>query len=140
MSEIITTPAGALTEGKALAVLLEHSIKQQRQMDAMAVQIQMMHEDIEAIRDTVRQLEKVSPSQAQALGQAVRARAVTVAADWDLRDEGQIQRITTEIRRSLRLAYGVTSFKYLPRCLYETALRRIDLWEEFDILEGMRNE
>lgn len=137
---LITAPDNQmLTEAQALGILIEHSVKQQRQLDSFALQLRMITEDVAAMRETVMQLEKVSPAQATALGQAVRIRAQQLAADYGLSDE-TLPRITNEIRKALRVNYGISRYKDLPRVLYETALHRIDLWDEFTIMEGLRRE
>ena len=128
-----------LSEAQALGILIEHSVKQQRQLDSFALQLRMITEDVAAMRETVMQLEKVTPAQATALGQAVRNRAQQLAADYGL-DESHLPRITNEIRKSLRVSYGIGRYKDLPRVLFETALHRIDLWDEFTIMEALRNE
>ena len=128
-----------LSEAQALGILIEHSVKQQRQLDSFALQLRMITEDVAAMRETVMQLEKVTPAQATALGQAVRNRAQQLAADYGL-DESHLTRITGEIRRALRVSYGIGRYKDLPRVLFETALHRIDLWDEFTIMEALRNE
>lgn len=137
---LITAPDNQmLTETQALGILIEHSVKQQRQLDSFALQLRMITEDVAAMRETVMQLEKVTPAQATALGQAVRIRAQQLAADYGLGDE-TLPRISNEIRKALRVNYGISRYKDLPRVLYETALHRIDLWDEFTIMEGLRRE
>lgn len=139
-NSIITAPGGQMiTESQALGILIEHSVKQQRQLDSFALQLRMITEDVAAMRETVMQLEKVTPAQATALGQAVRIRAQQLAADYGLSDE-TLPRISNEIRKALRVNYGISRYKDLPRVLYETALHRIDLWDEFTIMEGLRRE
>ena len=105
-------------------------------MQAMAMLLRTMNSRVESLEEQVRRLEKVTPSQASALNQAVRIRAERVCEMH--RAAGCEKAAAAEIRKAVKHTCGIASMRDLPRCDYAVAQRQIDMWDDYSAMKRIR--
>ena len=105
-------------------------------MQTMAAMLRTTNEAMESLRRQVRLLEKVTPAQASALNAAIRARAAALCADY--RCAGGEKAVAAAIRKAIRIQFGATTVRELPRCDYEVARRQVDMWEDYRTIKAIK--
>lgn len=130
--EIMRSTPGSLSMEQATAQMLQI-------MQGMAVMLQATNDRMAALEQQVRLLTKVTPAQARELNAAMRTRAEQLCAG-DRRLAGSEKALTNAIRRDVRLATGVQSMRELARCDYAVTLRRIQMWDDPDVVRSMRKK
>lgn len=105
-------------------------------MQAMAGMLRATHESMEALRQQVRVLEKVTPAQATAINAAIRERASALCDAYKI--HGREKSVATMIRKDLRVKFGAVSVRELPRCDYASVCQQLQLWDDYKALKALR--
>ena len=103
---------------------------------SMAGMIRATNERMTALENEVRRLTKVTPAQAAAINRAIRARAEDECRAH--RCPGAERAAGTAIRKSLRLVFGITGVRDLPRADYAVAMRHVGMWDDYDIMTRLK--
>ena len=108
-------------------------------MKGMADTIRSMSDRITTMEKELRQMTPITGSQAEAIGKAIRDRALELAAHAGLAARPEaVREIGNLIRKDLRLASGIRSVKELPRVEYLVALERIGYWDDYKQMKALR--
>lgn len=114
----------AITESRdTLARLVGILGEQQRQLQALQAKVAM--------------LEKVTPMQVKDVNLRIRERAVQLEAGYSL-PEGSAEKLTTLIRRQVRLETGARSTRDIARCDYPVVCELIADWEDWQAISALR--
>ena len=103
-------------------------------LQTMAGLLKATNETMVQLQRTVRLLEKVAPAQASAINKAIRERAVELCAIYMIRGDGCDKAVAKEIRKAVKLRFGATAAKDLPRCEYEVAMAQVNGWDDYEIM------
>ena len=103
---------------------------------AMANMVKTTNERIGVLEQQVRLLTKVTPAQAKAIHEAIRARAEELCQTWLV--VGKEKTVASAIRRAVRLSTGVSSMKDLPRCDFSVVVRQIQLWDDYKVMKTIK--
>ena len=139
MGEIIKLP----DEGREMLPTTPEILQRQMQqvaeaMAAMAAMVRATAESMEALRRQVQLLEKVTPGQASAINGAIRARAAELCEVY--RAQGREKAVAYMIRKDMKLSFGAATVRELPRCDYESARRRVEMWDDYKAMKRMRED
>lgn len=105
-------------------------------MQGMADMIRATNERMAALERQVRMLEKVTPSQANDLNAAIRARAAIICQDYRMHD--QEKAVTAAIRKTMRLATGARSVREIARCDYKPVRELVETWDEYRTIKAIK--
>ncbi len=105
-------------------------------MRGMADMLRATNEEMAALKREVRLLTKVTPAQASAINEAIRARAAELCESY--RATGCEKATANAIRRAVRLTTGTNSVRELPRCEYSIALERVRMWDDYKAMRAIR--
>jgi len=110
-------------------------------MKSMADTIRSMNDRVSGLEKELRQMAPVTSSQADAIGRAIRDRALELADHAGLAAHPEaLREIGSLIRKDLRLASGIRSVKELPRVEYLVALERIGYWDDYKQMKALRGK
>lgn len=145
MEEHMIVPISAARPNE-LAEIIANQELQIRQMaglmGTMAESIRACTQQMSALAREVHMLTKVTPGQAKALNDAIRERAAEICTAYRI-DSGE-KRVSAEIRKTIRVSFGITGTRDLPRGDWQTALQVIRTWDDYGIMrkirEAMRRE
>ena len=107
-------------------------------MQDMAMLLRSMGEEISDLRRQVRLLEKVTPSQASAINRAIRERAARLCQDY--RAPGGEKAVGAAIRKAIRVTFGASTVRELPRCDFEVALEQVRIWDDYKAMMAIRRK
>lgn len=107
-------------------------------MQDMAMLLRSMGEEISDLRRQVRLLEKVTPSQASAINRAIRERAALLCQDY--RAPGGEKAVGAAIRKAIRVTFGASTVRELPRCDFEVALDQVRIWDDYKAMMAIRRK
>ena len=103
----------------------------------MAGMIADMRQDMLALQAKVAMLEKLTPMQVKDVNLRIRERAVQLEAGYGL-PEGSAEKLTTLIRRQVRMETGARSTRDIARCDYPVVCEMISDWEDWQAISAMR--
>ena len=103
----------------------------------MAGMIADMRQDMLALQAKVAMLEKLTPMQVKDVNLRIRERAVQLEAGYCL-PEGSAEKLTTLIRRQVRMETGARSTRDIARCDYPVVCEMISDWEDYQAISAMR--
>ena len=141
-SEATSLQREALGQPDATMAVMTKAVTQAAQlMQGMADMMRAMNDRITVMEKELRQMTPITGSQAEAIGKAIRDRALELAAHACLavRPEA-VREIGNLIRKDLRLASGIRSVKELPRVEYLVALERIGYWDDYKQMKALRGK
>ena len=92
---------------------------------------------IEQLERTIAQLTPITPAQARALGTMVRDRSAQLQAQYGLPAQS-IRSISAALRKAIQLDAGVRSLAELPRTLYSVYTDFIAMWDDYDVMTGIK--
>lgn len=107
-------------------------------MQDMAMLLRSMGEEISDLRRQVRLLEKVTPSQASAINRAIRERAARLCQDY--RAPGGEKAVGAAIRKAIKVTFGASTVRELPRCDFEVALEQVRIWDDYKAMMAIRRK
>lgn len=137
MGELMTIRLPEAEAAPATILEMETELRQMRDaMQMMAAMLRTTTEAMEALKQQVRLLEKVTGSQAAAINAGIRERAAGLCRRY--RIPGQEKAVAAMIRKDLRMKYGITAVKELPRCDWEGVRSQIGLWDDYKALKTMK--
>lgn len=105
-------------------------------LQTMAGMLKATNESMAQLQRQVRLLEKVTPAQASAVNRAIRERAVELCVIYMAVD--QEKAVAQAIRKAVKLRFGATAAKDLPRCEYEVALAQVQGWDDYSVMREIR--
>ena len=118
-------------------VTMEQKMQQMADaMQAMAGMLRATTDAMEQLRHQVRLLEKATPAQAAAMNAAIRQRAKKLCADY--RMPGQEKAVAAAIRKAVRMQFGASAMRDLPRCDVEAARMQVDMWDDYAVVKAIR--
>ena len=133
MGEMIRMEPG----GAAPLTRAEQQLQQMAEaMQTMASMLRATNESMEALRQQVRLLEKVTPAQASALNAGIRARAAALCTEYRL--PGREKAVAAHIRKAIKVQFGASTVRDLPRCDYEAARMQVELWDDYKAIKAMK--
>lgn len=103
----------------------------------MAGMIADMRQDMLALQAKVAMLEKLTPMQVKDVNLRIRERAVQLEAGYGL-PEGSAEKLTTLIRRQVRMETGARSTRDIARCDYPVVCALISDWEDYQAISALR--
>ena len=133
MGEMIRMEPGGLAP---LARAEQQLAQMAEAMQAVAAMLRATHEEMAALRQQVRLLEKVTPAQASALNGGIRARAAALCAEYRLPDREKA--VAALIRRAIKTQFGASTVRELPRCDYEAARMQVEMWDDYKAIRAMK--
>jgi hypothetical protein len=128
-----------MTHGDALPIPAEVAQEMQQMREAlqtMAGLLRTTNETMLQLQRQVRLLEKVTPAQASALNRAIRERAMELCAIYMI--PGADKAVAAAIRKAVKLRFGATTAKDLPRCEYEVAMAQIQGWDDYKTMKDIK--
>ena len=105
-------------------------------LQTMAGMLKATNESMAQLQRQVRLLEKVTPAQASAINRAIRERAVELCVIYMATDCEKA--VAQAIRKAVKLRFGATAAKDLPRCEYEVALAQVQGWDDYSVMREIR--
>ena len=118
------------------AAVAEEMQQMREALQTMAGLLRTTNETMMQLQRQVRLLEKVTPAQAGALNRAIRERATELCAIYMA--PGCDKAVAAAIRKAVKLRFGVSTAKELPRCEYEVAMAQVQGWDDYKIMKGIR--
>lgn len=118
------------------------------QISALAEMLRITNERMAAMEKTIRTLEKVTPTQARNINQAIRERAAELCAEYLIGRSGvggfhpdleAMKAIAAAIRREVREITGAQTMKAVARCDYDTMIALILDWDDYEMMKRLRN-
>ena len=97
---------------------------------------QLVQFPLKALESEVHRLVKVTNAQATEINAAIRQRAAEVCKLH--RAEGCEKAVAAAIRKSLKATCGTGTVRDLPRCDYSTALRLVQLWDDYAVMQAIK--
>lgn len=140
MHEHLIVPIGAGKHNSELAEIIANQEMQIQQMaglmGTMAESIRACTQQMNALAREVHMLTKVTPAQAKTLNDAIRERAAEICTVY--RIDGGEKRVIAEIRKTIRVSFGITGTRELPRGDWPTAMHVIQTWDDFGVMRKIR--
>lgn len=133
MGEIMRMESSAPTD-----IVARELTATRQAMQDMAMLLRSMGEEISDLRRQVRLLEKVTPSQASAINRAIRERAALLCQDY--RAPGGEKAVGAAIRKAIRVTFGASTVRELPRCDFEVALEQVRIWDDYKAMMAIRRK
>lgn len=106
-------------------------------LQKMAGMIVEMRDQMQQLQAKVAMLEKLTPMQVKDVNLRIRERAVQLEAGYDL-PEGSAEKLTTLIRRQVRMETGARSTRDIARCDYPVVCEMISDWEDWQAISALR--
>ena len=120
------------------AAVAEEMRQMREALQTMAGLLRTTNETMAQLQRQVRLLEKVTPAQASALNRAIRERAVQLCDLYAAR--GCDKAVAAAIRKAVKLRFGATTAKDLPRCEYEVVMAQVQGWDDYKTMKGIREK
>lgn len=120
------------------AAVVEEMQQMREALQTMAGLLRATNETMMQLQRQVRLLEKVTPSQASAMNRAIRERATELCAIYMA--PGCDKAVATAIRKAVKLRFGASTAKDLPRCEYEVAMAQVQGWDDYKVMKGIREK
>lgn len=128
-----------MNQGNALpipAAVAEEMRQMREALQTMAGLLRTTNETMAQLQRQVRLLEKVTPAQASALNKAIRERAAQLCDLYAAR--GCDKAVAAAIRKAVKLRFGATTAKDLPRCEYEVAMTQVQGWDDYKTMKDIK--
>ena len=107
-------------------------------LQIMADMLRATNESMLRMEKQIRLLEKVTPGQATRLNARIRERAKELCALYGIRSGEKT--VAAKLRREVKLQFGATSMRDLPRCDLDAALAMIAGWDDFKTMKRIRDK
>ena len=120
------------------AAVVEEMQQMREALQTMAGLLRATNETMMQLQRQVRLLEKVTPSQASAMNRAIRERATELCAIYMA--PACDKAVATAIRKAVKLRFGASTAKDLPRCEYEVAMAQVQGWDDYKVMKGIREK
>ena len=135
MGDLIKMQPGEVDTPMERALLQQVRIMQENMLN-LAMLLKESNARMKALESEVHRLVKVTNAQATEINAAIRQRAAEVCKLH--RAEGCEKAVAAAIRKSLKATCGTGTVRDLPRCDYSTALRLVQLWDDYAVMQAIK--
>ena len=135
MGELIQINPSNLSTPMERALIQQLQIMQENMLN-LAMLFKETNARMQALESEVHRLVKVTNAQATEINAAIRQRAAEVCRMH--RAEGREKAAAAAIRKSLKATCGTGTVRELPRCDFATALRLVQLWDDYAVMQAIK--
>ena len=135
MGDLIKMQPGEVDTPMERALLQQVRIMQENMLN-LAMLLKESNARMKALESEVHRLVKVTAAQATEINAAIRQRAAEVCRMH--RAEGREKAAAAAIRKSLKATCGTGTVRELPRCDFATALRLVQLWDDYAVMQAIK--
>lgn len=127
-----------MTEELTVTEQMTQTLSESRETLSRLVEILSgQQRQLQALQQKVAMLEKLTPMQVKDVNLRIRQRGCELEMEHAL-PAGGAEKLTTLIRRQVRLETGARSVRDIARCDYPVVCGLISDWEDYDAIEKAR--